>query len=312
MIDFRYHLVSIVAIFLALAAGLVLGAGPLSNAVDDKLDAAGGTTSTSQDKLRAQVAANRRLEAFRADYADTIAPTVLSERLPSREVALFALPGADDDTVDGLAADVRAAGGSVTTEVELSSDLLDPAGRQFAEGVASQALDGATNVEETTGQSSYELVGGALGRAFLTADPGAAVYDRSAATIASAFAEAKLISYDGEPTTRASLAVVVAGDVADDVQDGQDELVSTLVQALDATTEGVVLAGPPGSAGVDGYLTAVRERDTADSVSTVDVASSPDGQIVTVLVLAREAEGQSGHYGAVDPADGAMPELSGS
>jgi hypothetical protein len=312
VIDFRYHLVSIVAIFLALAAGLVLGAGPLSNAVDDKLDAAGGSTSTSQDKLRAQVAANRRLEAFRADYADTIAPTVLSERLPSREVALFALPGADDDTVDGLAADVRAAGGSVTTEVELSSDLLDPAGRQFAEGVASQALDGATNVEETTGQSSYELVGGALGRAFLTADPGAAVYDRSAATIASAFAEAELISYDGEPTTRASLAVVVAGDVADDVQDGQDELVSTLVQALDATTEGVVLAGPPGSAGVDGYLTAVRERDTADSVSTVDVASSPDGLIVTVLVLAREAEGQSGHYGAVDPADGAMPELSGS
>ena len=312
MIDFRYHLVSIVAIFLALAAGVVLGAGPLSNAVDDKLDAAGGSTSTSQDKLRAQVAANRRLEAFRADYADTIAPTVLSERLPSREVALFALPGADDDTVDGLAADVRAAGGSVTTEVELSSDLLDPAGRQFAEGVASQALDGATNVEETTGQSSYELVGGALGRAFLTADPGAAVYDRSAATIASAFAEAELISYDGEPTTRASLAVVVAGDVADDVQDGQDELVSTLVQALDATTEGVVLAGPPGSAGVDGYLTAVRERDTADSVSTVDVASSSDGLIVTVLVLAREAEGQSGHYGAVDPADNAMPELSGS
>ena len=312
MIDFRYHLVSIVAIFLALAAGVVLGAGPLSNAVDDKLDAAGGSTSTSQDKLRTKVAANRRLEAFRADYADTIAPTVLSERLPSREVALFALPGADDDTVDGLAADVRAAGGSVTTEVELSSDLLDPAGRQFAEGVASQALDGATNVEETTGQSSYELVGGALGRAFLTADPGAAVYNRSAATIASAFAEAELIRYDGEPTTRASLAVVVAGDVADDIQDGQDELVSTLVQALDATTEGVVLAGPPGSAGVDGYLTAVRERDTADSVSTVDVASSPDGQIVTVLVLAREAEGQSGHYGAVDPADGAMPELSGS
>jgi len=312
VIDFRYHLVSIVAIFLALAAGVVLGAGPLSNAVDDKLDAAGESTPTSQDKLRAQVAANRRLEAFRADYADTIAPTVLSERLPSREVALFALPGADDDTVDGLAADVRAAGGSVTTEVELSSDLLDPAGRQFAEGVASQALDGATNVEETTGQSSYELVGGALGRAFLTADPGAAVYDRSAATIASAFAEAELISYDGEPTTRASLAVVVAGDVADDVQDGQDELVSTLVQALDATTEGVVLAGPPGSAGADGYLTAVRERDTADSVSTVDVASSPDGQTVTVLVLAREAEGQSGHYGAVDPADGAMPELSGS
>ena len=29
MIDFRYHIVSIVSIFMALAVGIVLGAGPL-------------------------------------------------------------------------------------------------------------------------------------------------------------------------------------------------------------------------------------------------------------------------------------------
>ena len=29
MIDFRYHLVSLISVFLALAVGIVLGAGPL-------------------------------------------------------------------------------------------------------------------------------------------------------------------------------------------------------------------------------------------------------------------------------------------
>ena len=37
MIDFRYHLVSIVSIFLALAVGIVLGAGPLKEDLGNTL-----------------------------------------------------------------------------------------------------------------------------------------------------------------------------------------------------------------------------------------------------------------------------------
>ena len=37
MIDFRYHLVCIVSIFLALAVGIVLGAGPLQGELGDTL-----------------------------------------------------------------------------------------------------------------------------------------------------------------------------------------------------------------------------------------------------------------------------------
>ncbi|MDU2059289.1 MAG: copper transporter, partial [Dermabacter sp.] len=39
MIDFRYHLVSLVAVFLALAIGIVLGAGPLRDGVGQTLTA---------------------------------------------------------------------------------------------------------------------------------------------------------------------------------------------------------------------------------------------------------------------------------
>ena len=38
MIDFRYHLVSIVSIFLALAVGIVLGAGPLKGELGNTLN----------------------------------------------------------------------------------------------------------------------------------------------------------------------------------------------------------------------------------------------------------------------------------
>ena len=37
VIDFRYHLVSIIAIFFALATGIILGAGPLDEQVNETL-----------------------------------------------------------------------------------------------------------------------------------------------------------------------------------------------------------------------------------------------------------------------------------
>src|SRR5206468_1259154 len=46
MIDFRYHLVSLVAVFLALAVGILLGAGPLKDPI-------GATLTQSVKQLRA-------------------------------------------------------------------------------------------------------------------------------------------------------------------------------------------------------------------------------------------------------------------
>ena len=38
MIDFRYHLVSLVAVFIALAVGIALGAGPLREGISSTLE----------------------------------------------------------------------------------------------------------------------------------------------------------------------------------------------------------------------------------------------------------------------------------
>ena len=50
MIDFRYHLVSIISIFLALAVGIVLGAGPLKGDLGTRLTQE--TTALRADKAQ--------------------------------------------------------------------------------------------------------------------------------------------------------------------------------------------------------------------------------------------------------------------
>ena len=52
MIDFRYHLVSLIAVFLALAVGVVLGAGPLDDPIGQTVESRADALSTSNNELR--------------------------------------------------------------------------------------------------------------------------------------------------------------------------------------------------------------------------------------------------------------------
>lgn len=302
MINLRYHIVSLAAMFLALAAGIALGAGPLQSRVDDRLDSRSAVVASPGAARDVAV-----LDAFHGAFAKAVGPGLVGKRLDRTSVAIFTLPGADRSVVDALTADLKAAGAGVTTSVALTAKLLDPSGRQFTQGVAQQSLDGVAGVR-AQGQSNFQLAGTAIARAFL-APAGNPAFDSGSATVASAFREAGLVSTSTTPTTRANLALVVAGAPSDAVLDGQDELVATLAAALDAGARGTVLAGPVGSARGAGFVKAVRDRDAARTVSTVDVADVPAGQVVTVLALQRESTGTAGAYGAVDAPDGAMPSV---
>ena len=65
MIDFRYHLVSLISVFLALAVGVVLGAGPLQsslgNALNDQVASLREDRNATQGKLeQTETAVNDR------------------------------------------------------------------------------------------------------------------------------------------------------------------------------------------------------------------------------------------------------------
>lgn len=306
MIDFRYHVISIVAIFLALATGIALGAGPLKGDLDQQQLNQAERDRADKEALRTQLDQASQRDVFQDAYAKATSTTLLDARLQGRSVALVLLPGADPDIAAGVADDVAEAGGTVTGTLQVQPGLLDPQNRQVAEGLAIQVLDGVSGVPPTEGESSYTLVGYSLARAFLTTQSQGAPVDRPAETVAASLEQVNYVTADGDVARRAGLAVVVAAE-ADQVEPGQEELVTTLVQAMDTASVGVVVAGDAGSIAEGGYVAAIRDSDVAQDVSTVDIADTAAGQVVTVLAAAEQADGKAGQYGA-DAPDGPLPD----
>ena len=54
MIDFRYHVVSLVSVFLALAVGIVLGAGPLNEGISTGITDQVKQLTTEKNQLRTE------------------------------------------------------------------------------------------------------------------------------------------------------------------------------------------------------------------------------------------------------------------
>ena len=289
MISFRYHLVSIAAVLLALAAGVALGAGPL----DDN-------SVLSGDSTGAGTPADPAISRFEAGYAALTSGALLKDALKGQSVVVLTLPGARAEETKDIRANLEKAGANLTGDVQLTAKLVDPANRQFAEGVAQQS---ASDVKGVTGSGdSYGRIGAALGRSVL-GDKGKKL-DNTSNTISSAFVEGKLLSYTSKPTTFASLAVVVSGP---DRKGDAGSVSAQLTQAIDGAGSGAVLAGPSTSSQDGGALAALRDSDAASQVSTVDVTDTAAGRVVVPLALARESKGQSGSWGTSRSADGAVP-----
>ena len=288
MISFRYHLVTIAAVLLALAAGVALGAGPL----DDNSVLAGDDGGTGS--------ADPAIARFESGYAARTSGALLKDTLKGRSVVVMTLPGARAEETKDIRAGLEKAGANVTGEVQLTAKLVDPANRQFAEGVAQQA---ASDVEGVNDEGdSYGRIGAALGRSVL-GDSGKNL-DTTANTISSAFDEGELVSYSAKPEKFARLAVLVAGPG----RDGDGGSVSAqLAQAIDTAGGGAVLAGPSASSQDGGALAALRDSDAASQVSTVDVTDTAAGRVVVALALSREADGQTGSWGTSRSADGSVP-----
>lgn len=283
MISFRYHLVSIAAVLIALAAGVALGAG--------LLDDAGSELSGSDDST------DPALARFDEGYAARTAPSLLGDKLAKHSVVVLTLPGADAGQVADVVSDVRKAGATVTGQGVLTAKLLDPANRQFSESVAQQA---ASDAGLTLSGESYAQVGAALARA--VAGKVDATLDDKAAAVDAAFVEAKLVTWKSKPTKAADLAVVVTGSSR---AGGSGPVLAALAQGVDGAGAGTVVAGPTGSSREEGYVAQV--RDAASAISTVDVTDAAAGPVVVSLALASEAGGNNGSWGTSRSKDGALP-----
>jgi hypothetical protein len=306
VIDFRYHLVSIIAIFFALAAGIALGAGPLKDQADQLIADQVRELSQSNSDLRQQVGQLEGALTFADDYAAATAPALLAGRLQGQRVAIVRLPGASEDLAAALGDSVTQAGGTLTGTLAIQQAWTDAPSAATLDSLAATLVTQGTTLPEGDGYTRGAVV---LASAVAAPQPteGDAAAAAASDAVLAAFTEAGMVS--GELDGQADLVLSVAGDpFTGDEAERRSAAVLALVQALDAAGRGEVVSGPQRSAAEGGAVASVRADDRASQdVSTVDVADTASGQAATALALQEQQQGGAGQYGVVGSTDGAVP-----
>ena len=124
MIDFRYHLVSIVAVFLALAIGIVVGSTALKPAVLSGLQQ---TTAQERKQIDGLIAQNGGLKQQRdaaQQFAAASEHLLLHGLLDGQRVVLVEAPGAPGRVTTGVAAALTQAGAMVTGQVQVQQQFF--------------------------------------------------------------------------------------------------------------------------------------------------------------------------------------------
>lgn len=111
MINFRFHLVSLVAVFLALAVGIVLGATVVQRAVVDTLNNRIESVSKKADTRRKENDDLRAQVDQKGSFIDQISQFAVTGRLPRVPVVVFAIEGVDAATVKAQVQLIQTAGG---------------------------------------------------------------------------------------------------------------------------------------------------------------------------------------------------------
>ena len=327
MIDFRYHLVSIVAVFLALAIGIVLGSTELQGPAFSLLDK---TTSKLQNEL-GQVSSQRDTAQQQATegemYAQAVEPAVLHDLLTGHRLLIVTEPGAQSSVVSGITSAAIHAGATVTGQINLQPKFFDTS------GTAQDSLNQTTlAVAQPTGltldtsatyqqQAAQVIASEILTTAAASADgkPPAADQAANAATMLQAYAASQFLSTTGQP---ASLAVVVTPQTApsDGSADQLAQVLVPVVQELAAKSAATVVVGSSTGSGAGSPIAVLRSNNVSGQVSTVDDADLAAGQTVAMQALAVELTGgKAGSYGftangatAIAPSPAPTPSASAS
>jgi Copper transport outer membrane protein, MctB len=302
MIDFRYHLVSIVAVFLALGLGLLVGATALQPT------AIGGLTKLSQQErqqIASALAANRQLSRQidgSDQFAQAVAPQLLDQLLAGERVVVIEAPGASGQVISGVDQALAQAGAAVSGHVQLQNKFFDtsPSTEQQLSQLAQQFAPAGTSLHGSPVAQASQVIAGAL----LTKDgpgqPVAGQRDAAGVALLSGFGAGGFLNVTGHPDARATLAVVVLPDSpqSTSISDPQSQRLVTLAQQLNLTGQGTVVAGSVAGSGPGSAIDVMRNgaRGTGH-LSSVDNADHAIGQIVVAQALYEQLRGVSGSYG---------------
>jgi outer membrane murein-binding lipoprotein Lpp len=309
VISMRYHAVSIAAVFLALAIGVVLGSAGVSDrllsAVSNEADDLAAQVQTLRAERDALAAGQRASDEF----AQRTGPAVVRGLLAGRTVTVVT-SAADSADRDAVLALLEQAGATAGGEVALTPAVGDPARADQLRELTAALLPTGAQLPAATDTGS--LVGGLLGGIVLAAggeQPGQPITAQQADAVLAGLAAAGFVTPGPRPQPGDAVLVLTGGALAG--IDGGDAaaVIARLAAQLDRAGGGTVLAGRTGSAEASGAVGVARaDQDILQRVSTVDDVQTGAGRVSAVLALREQLDGRAGSYGtAATATEGAAP-----
>jgi hypothetical protein len=299
VINFRYHLVSLVAVFLALAIGIFIGATELRPDVTASLNR---ISKLEQRQIASLQANNKQLEQELGStqaFAQAAAARLLPGLLTGQRVVLVNAPGADSQTISGVTTAVQQAGAKITGQVVLQQSFFDTGASTESrlEALARQLdppgvnLDGQDSQQvadaQITGQQQAAQV---IAAAIVTkAAPGVAT--AAGTDILQGFANQGYLQVNpangAAALAPATLAVVIipASPPSGGDSDPANMGLIALTQQLQDASDGAVLAGTYPGSGPGSAIDELVNGNTGAQLTSVDDANTEIGQVVVVQAL---------------------------
>lgn len=308
MVSFRFHLVSLIAVFLALALGIGMGATVIDKATVDSLKSRVAAVEQQRDSGQQQVnELNRRLNRSTA-WDNQARDYLVNNALKDVPVTVLAVRGVDEGVLGNQRELLQAAGANVQGTLYFTQKTTLTESSSVAQ---MQTLVGTTATDP------------ALLRQALMARLAAVIAGSGPANSLKPFQQAGFVEWAGGVATDVSTAdiansrIIFMSAAAPAVPN--DQLATPLTKLLAAQSVRRVTAieagrDPDGRTSTSGsrsvWLDVLRKDSSLDGrLSTVDDVETDLGRTATVLAARDLAAGRTGDYGVADTASAPLPKL---
>jgi hypothetical protein len=314
VVNLRYHIVSLVAVFLALGIGVVMGSTVIDRATIDVLE-------RQQEQLRASIqdvqARNAELldELERAQRQDAAlaeeVAVLVADRLLGVPVVVLTLWTADDDVVDDLKATIVAAGADLRGTVRVTDRfVLDDEGERRDLALV-LGIEGTLAPEALRVRGIDAVVGSLAG-----------AVDPAGDTLLDELVDGGFLEVDQPSAAEGQLligsgvrALLVAGPPDADADAATDPALDagmSLATEITVDGRGLVVAQPAAPEATedawDGSLVGrVRAGAVPGEHTTIDDVDLVTGRLAAVYALVDLGGGRTGHYGSGPGADRRLP-----
>lgn len=295
MISWRYHLVSIIAVFLALALGVLAGTAVVNQGLVHNLQSMTDRLTKETQDYRAKIRELTTQAQNLTDFSDQALQAIVNLRLSQVEVVIVTDPGADPTAINQARTALSAAGATVVTTLVPLPKLFstDPADTKILANIIGAPL-----------QTDPSLLPGMVAQTLaqrLAQGPPPQVHPGQQDVLGTLLSSGFIDST--EPSVKSAMdlgipgAVVVIGGPTVGAVTPPATFLVPLVRSL--SEQPLVVAAGEGRAAPGGFVDLVRNdgAGAGPRVTVDDLVNSLGGTALVVGLQRAIDQGTSGDYG---------------